>query len=174
MVGDSLNTLSYLYVSFARNLADNDKDGRLTADEFVIAMHCCDVLRAGQVLPVRLPDEWLHGNVMQRERISSVSKPSISPAFAQINQELQDAFKSPMADELPSGELERKNSLATYEEKRQRNYEVRFWRLSRSHTLFRLQDGYRELERRRQLLREQEEREHRERDERGQSIAFVR
>ena len=121
------HTLAYASL-LVRNLADNDKDGRLTADEFVIAMHCCDILRAGQALPVRLPDEWLHANVMQRERISSVSKPFVSPAFAQINQELQDAFKSPMADELPSGELERKNSLVTYEEKRQRNYEVRFER----------------------------------------------
>lgn len=92
-------------------------------------MHCCDILRAGQTLPVRVPDEWLHTNVMQRERISSVSKPAVSLAFASINQELQDAFKSPMADELPSGELERKNSLVTYEEKRQRNYEVRVERL---------------------------------------------
>ena len=40
---------------FCRNLADNDKDGRLTADEFVIAMHCCDIARTGQTLPIRLP-----------------------------------------------------------------------------------------------------------------------
>ncbi|CAF3877940.1 unnamed protein product [Rotaria sp. Silwood1] len=135
------------------NLADHDKDGRLTPDEFVVAMHCCDVVRAGQILPSRLPDDWLNTNTTQRERSNSLAKPNIYPAFININQELKDTFKSTITTENHSPEtveIERKNSIVTYEEKRQKNYD----------------DGLKELERRRQLLREQEEREHREREDR--------
>ncbi len=130
-----------------RNLADNDKDGRLTPDEFVIAMHCCDIVRAGQTLPSRLPDEWLTGTQTQLERKGSLAKPNVSQAFANLHQDLRDTFGNHSPETV---ELERKNSIVTYEEKRQKNYE----------------DGYKELERRRQLLREQEEREQREREER--------
>ena len=120
-------------------------------------MHCCDIARTGQTLPTRLPDEWLKGSQTLHERTSSISKPNVSQAFASLNQELRDTFKSSNRNENDSPEpveLERKNSMVTYEEKRQKNYE----------------DGYKELERRRQLLREQEERDQREREERGKLI----
>ncbi|UJR22027.1 hypothetical protein I4U23_025094 [Adineta vaga] len=146
--------LSQTYLHQIWNLADIDKDGRLTPDEFVIAMHCCDVIRAGQTLPVRVPDEWLQGSTILRERAGSLAKSNVSQAFASINQDLKDTFSFATSTENLSNEtaeaLERKNSLVTYEEKRQKNYE----------------DGYRELERRRQLLREQEEREQKAREER--------
>ncbi|CAF0882259.1 unnamed protein product [Rotaria sordida] len=140
-------------------LADHDKDGRLTSDEFVIAMHCCDVVRAGQILPTRLPDEWLNTTIVQRERIGSLGTSNVSSAFANINQELKDAFKFPTTTENHAPETiepERRNSLVSYEEKRQKNYE----------------DGFKELERRRQLLREQEERDQREREERERKREF--
>ena len=109
----------------SRDLADHDGDGRLTADEFVVAMHCCDIARAGQSLPSRLPDDWSHTNIMQRERTASLNKPPamLSPAFALLNHELQETFKSATNEE--TNETERKNSIVTYEEKRQKNYEVR-------------------------------------------------
>ncbi len=110
-------SLKILVFSF-RTLADNDKDGRLTPDEFVIAMHCCDIVRSGQTLPSRLPDEWLKGTQIQRERIGSIPKANISQAFSSLNQDLKDTFEN------HSPETERKNSLVTYEEKRQKNYEV--------------------------------------------------
>jgi hypothetical protein len=111
-----------------RTLADNDKDGRLTSDEFVIAMYCCDIIRSGQTLPSRLPDEWLQGTTIQRERTGSVVKSNSNQTFAFLNQELKDTFKTinPMeslSDETT--ETERRNSIVTYEEKRQKNYEVR-------------------------------------------------
>ena len=122
-------------------------------------MHCCDIIRSGQSLPTRLPDEWIKsgGIQSQRDRTGSLVKPMITPAFASLTQELKDTFKTPtINDENHSpemAEIERKNSVS-YEEKRQMNYEA----------------GHKELERRRQLLREQEEREHREREERGIEI----
>lgn len=131
-----------------RNLADNDKDGRLTADEFVIAMHCCDIVRSGQTLPTRLPDDWLKNNSQAPlGRANSLAKSTISPPkFPSLSPMMNDENHSP-----ETIENERKNSIVTYEEKRQMNYEA----------------GHKELERRRQVLREQEEREQREREERG-------
>jgi len=81
-------------------------------------MHCCDIVRSGQTLPSRLPDEWGRVIQTQRERTGSLPKPNISQAFASLNQDLKDTFEN------HSPETERKNSIVTYEEKRQKNYEV--------------------------------------------------
>lgn len=40
-----------------RNLADVDKDGKLKADEFILAMHLIDMAKEGQALPLALPLE---------------------------------------------------------------------------------------------------------------------
>jgi hypothetical protein len=90
-------------------------------------MHCCDIVRAGQTLPSRLPDEWSKGNQPQHERMGSLAKANVSQAFASLNHDLQDAFKAPNTIQNNSPETvenERKNSLVTYEDKRQKNYEV--------------------------------------------------
>jgi hypothetical protein len=79
-------------------------------------MHCCDIVRAGQTLPSRLPDEWLKGNLTQNERKNSFAKTNIS-----LNQEFRDIFENHSPETVES---ERKNSIVTYEEKRQKNYEV--------------------------------------------------
>ncbi|CAF0939796.1 unnamed protein product [Adineta ricciae] len=145
--------LSQTYLHQIWNLADIDKDGRLTPDEFVVAMHCCDIVRAGQTLPTRLPDEWLQGNTMLRDQTGSLARQTVSPAFATPHQDLRDAFSSHISTEnhtSENSETERRNSIVTYEEKRQKNYE----------------DGFKEIERRRQMLREQEEREQKCREER--------
>lgn len=120
-----------MFPSLFRNLADNDKDGRLTSDEFVIAMHCCDIVRTGQALPSRLPDEWTSkGTQTLRDRTGSLSRNNVTSAFASLNHELKDVLKSSNnANENHSPEMnenERKNNVITYEEKRQKNYEVCF------------------------------------------------
>lgn len=38
-----------------RNLADVDKDGKLKAEEFILAMHLVDMAREGLALPLALP-----------------------------------------------------------------------------------------------------------------------
>lgn len=42
-----------------RTLADADKDGKLKAEEFILAMHLVDVAKSGQTLPLTLPAELL-------------------------------------------------------------------------------------------------------------------
>lgn len=34
-----------------------DKDGKLRADEFILAMHLVDMAKSGQLLPLTLPTE---------------------------------------------------------------------------------------------------------------------
>lgn len=45
--------------SLDRNLSDIDQDGKLTAEEFILAMHLIDVAMAGQPLPPVLPAEYI-------------------------------------------------------------------------------------------------------------------
>ena len=99
----------------------------MTPDEFVVAMHCCDIVRAGQTLPTRIPDEWLQGNAMPRDQTGSLARQNVSPAFASLHQDLKDTFSSHVSTEnhtSENAETERRNSIVTYEEKRQKNYEV--------------------------------------------------
>ena len=71
---------------------------------------------------------------MPRDRTGSLMKGTLSQPFASLNNELKDVFKPLTTRESESPETvetERKNSLVTYEEKRQKNYEVclSFWEI---------------------------------------------
>lgn len=122
----------FFSLSSFRNLADYDKDGRLSSDEFVIAMHCCDIARTGQPLPTSLPDEWTPKNLIQRDQINSTSKTTTTSnlTYANLNQQLKETINQPnsttstekSSDEIT--EAEKKITMQTYEEKRQKNYEV--------------------------------------------------
>lgn len=43
------------YICFLRNLSDIDKDGKLTCDEFCLALHLAEMVRLGHPLPAQLP-----------------------------------------------------------------------------------------------------------------------
>ena len=88
-------------------------------------MHCCDIARAGQPLPVQLPNEWLH---TQHKRTDSTSKSNDDQIYAKLNQQLKDTFNlknkmdhTTVKSSSVTPETERKY---TYEEKRLKNYEV--------------------------------------------------
>ena len=51
----SLSPFLPLTLYLPRELADVDKDGRLTAEEFAIAMHLLEKAKAGLMLPSTLP-----------------------------------------------------------------------------------------------------------------------
>lgn len=57
------------------NLADYDKDGKLSLDEFILAMHFCDFAKAGNILPSVLPLE-LQPQQQQRSRSTSQLLPA--------------------------------------------------------------------------------------------------
>uniref|UniRef100_A0A914ZW24 Intersectin-1 n=1 Tax=Parascaris univalens TaxID=6257 RepID=A0A914ZW24_PARUN len=98
------------------NLSDVNKDGRLSVEEFCIAMHLIDSVKAGFLLPKKLPHELLSMCVRSK---------SESPVL-DVN--------APPAQKAPPPR--------TFEDKRRDNYDR----------------GQAELDRRRQILREEEER----------------
>lgn len=51
-----------------RNLADVDKDGKLKADEFILAMHLVDMAKEGQALPLALPSDFVPPSLRYSEK----------------------------------------------------------------------------------------------------------
>lgn len=126
------------------NLSDIDQDGRLTCEEFVLALHLTDNVKAGDTLPSSLPPELIPPSHRRKRSASVQSTGSTSshnlmgdiPAYVDMKEE--DKLKV----------------QATFEDKRRENFEK----------------GQAELEKRRQALvesqrKEQEERERKEREE---------
>lgn len=126
------------------NLADIDTDGRLTCDEFVVAMHLIDCVRAGDPVPTVLPPDLVPPSYRRKRSLSgSTAVPLVAPAM-------------PPTVELIPEEALKKGFMDTFEDKRRENFEK----------------GQAELDRRRQALLEQQkrEREERERKEREEQM----
>ena len=62
----------FCFFSF-RGLADMDSDGRLSSDEFVLAMHLCDMAKAGEPIPAVLPPELIPAAFRRQQRAASVT-----------------------------------------------------------------------------------------------------
>ena len=73
--------LSNVVLANIWNLSDIDQDGRLTCDEFVLAMHLCDSVRAGDPLPQVLPPELIPPSYRRRKSLpqSQVVGPGVVP-----------------------------------------------------------------------------------------------
>lgn len=132
-------------------LSDMDSDGRLSCDEFVLAMYLCDLALQGQPIPQKLPPDLMppsfrkttsrHGSITSatNSRHGSVSSQGAASVVADSDVAAAQAH------------LTYQNS---FEDKRKENYDK----------------GQAELERRRKVLqdiqrKEQEERERKEREE---------
>ena len=119
-------------------LADHDKDGKLSFEEFIISMHLCDYSKAGNPLPATLPVE------LQPQR----SKTATLPLTNTFNSS-GDIFGANQEPSAPPAGLSKQQMQHTFEDKRRENFDR----------------GNAILEAKRQMLREQEERETRDRDE---------
>jgi len=117
------------------NLSDIDQDGKLTAEEFILAMHLIDVAMSGQPLPPILPPEYIPPSF---RRVRSGSGVSIISSTA-VDQRLPE---EPVLEEEQQ-QLEKKLPV-TFEDKKRENFER----------------GSLELEKRRQALLEQQRKEH--------------
>ncbi|XP_017853853.1 intersectin-1 isoform X1 [Drosophila busckii] len=131
-------------------LADVDGDGRLSCDEFILAMFLCEKAMAGEKIPVTLPLDWVPPSLRKiKSRPGSVSgvssRPGSQPASRHASVSSQGAV---MADIDAAAGLPQNS----FEDKRKENYEK----------------GKVELDRRRKLIEDQQrkEREERERKER--------
>lgn len=62
------NTLAEIW-----NLSDIDGDGQLTREEFILAMHLTNQVRAGQTLPLQLPPDLVPPSYRRQRSISATS-----------------------------------------------------------------------------------------------------
>ncbi|XP_069461955.1 intersectin-2 isoform X2 [Ambystoma mexicanum] len=119
------SNLSQTQLATIWSLSDIDSDGKLRADEFVLAMHLTDMAKAGHPLPLTLPPELVPPSFRTGKFVDPIN--GTLPSYQSI----------------PDEEPPQKKTAATFEDKRKENYER----------------GNMELEKRRQVLQEQQQRE---------------
>ncbi|KAJ8314820.1 hypothetical protein KUTeg_006970 [Tegillarca granosa] len=124
-------------------LSDIDKDGKLTCDEFCIAMHLADLAKSGRPLPQKLPPELLSGFKGRSDSFGS-APPQVHPPTGAPQQ--KDAF----GDLLGSMGMPLPQPQAPCSNRGREN-----GRNKTSRRKANFDKGQAELDRRRQLLQEQ-------------------
>ncbi|KFP82991.1 Intersectin-1, partial [Acanthisitta chloris] len=137
------------------NLSDIDQDGKLTAEEFILAMHLIDVAMAGQPLPPALPPEFIPPSFRRVRSGSGVSTAS----SVSVDQRLPE---EPALEEEQQ-QLEKKLPV-TFEDKKRENFERGNLELEKRRQAL-LEQQRKEQERLAQLERAEQERKERERQE---------
>ncbi|CAJ1048909.1 intersectin-2b isoform X1 [Xyrichtys novacula] len=138
------------------NLADVDKDGKLRAEEFILAMHLVDMAKTGQPLPLILPTELVPPSERTTVNGSSSSpyaalKDDIEPPQkTKPNYTFEDKFKANL--ERGNAELEKRRQALLEAERREQER--------------RAQKEREERERREKEAREAEERRRKEEERR--------
>ncbi|XP_077486990.1 dynamin associated protein 160 isoform X3 [Amblyomma americanum] len=127
------------------NLSDIDSDGRLTCEEFVLAMHLVECVKAGDALPAKLPLDLIPPSYRRKRSDSVQSSGGPVP-------ELLGALPGELS-------VEDKN-LATFEDKRRANFEKGQAELEKR------RQALLESQRKEQQERERKEREEQEKRER--------
>ncbi|KAM8813062.1 intersectin-1 isoform 2-T2 [Rhynchonycteris naso] len=135
------------------NLSDIDQDGKLTAEEFILAMHLIDVAMSGQPLPPVLPPEYIPPSF---RRVRSGSGVSVMSSTS-VDQRL------PEEPVLEDEQLEKKLPV-TFEDKKRENFERGNLELEKRRQAL-LEQQRKEQERLAQLERAEQERKERERQE---------
>merc|ERR1719419_1824707 len=114
------------------NLADIDKDGKLSVEEFIVAMHLCDMGMKGEPIPTQLPLNLVPPN-LRRNHPSNVSgagtpgsvrsgEGAISPAsFEDKRRENWEAGQAELSKRRREAEAKRQAEL---EARRQREMEL--------------------------------------------------
>ncbi|PIK33528.1 putative intersectin-2-like, partial [Apostichopus japonicus] len=141
-------------------LSDIDGDGKLTSDEFVVAMHLVDMAKSGQTLPMTLPGEMVPPS-FRRGRSSSFTAaaavglpPATGMSPANVMQQPPPPIGAVMVAPVPQGMLPKQESLdeltsrarimpVTFEDRKKLNFDK----------------GQQELQRRRALLEEEQKKE---------------
>uniref|UniRef100_UPI00358E5D18 intersectin-1 isoform X2 n=1 Tax=Myxine glutinosa TaxID=7769 RepID=UPI00358E5D18 len=139
--------LTQLQLATIWNLSDIDQDGKLTGEEFILAMHLIDVCLSGQPLPTTLPAELIPpifrldlvflSNHMSKTKLSGRGR-SGSAAASTIGPLPEAKLEEPIVEE-PEKKLP-----VSFEDKKRENFEK----------------GNQELEKRRMALQEQQRAEH--------------
>uniref|UniRef100_A0A3P8S4D3 Intersectin 2b n=1 Tax=Amphiprion percula TaxID=161767 RepID=A0A3P8S4D3_AMPPE len=149
-------------------LADVDKDGKLKAEEFILAMHLVDMAKSGQPLPLTLPTEL----VPPSQRYVNFTHPlnlAVSKLFPPLcSVSFEDKFKANL--EQGNAELEKRRLALQEAERREqerraqkeREERERREKEAREAEERRRKEEERRLERQRELERQKEEERQRE------------
>ncbi|GAB1300436.1 Intersectin-1 [Apodemus speciosus] len=137
-----------------RNLSDIDQDGKLTAEEFILAMHLIDVAMSGQPLPPVLPPEYIPPSFRRVRSGSGMSVISSSSVDQRLPEEPSSEDEQPLEKKLP----------VTFEDKKRENFERGNLELEKRRQAL-LEQQRKEQERLAQLERAEQERKERERQE---------
>ncbi|KAJ8353340.1 hypothetical protein SKAU_G00209070 [Synaphobranchus kaupii] len=130
------------------NLADVDKDGRLTAEEFILAMHLVDMAKMGLSLPLTLPVKLIPPSL--RGKSSDGTKGTTPTNYSRFSENSEAELLQKTVDNV------------TFEDKQ--NFDQDHMELEKRRQALQLQQQ-REEERRVQKLQEKEERHKREAQE---------
>uniref|UniRef100_A0A3Q1B0D2 Intersectin-1 n=1 Tax=Amphiprion ocellaris TaxID=80972 RepID=A0A3Q1B0D2_AMPOC len=128
------------------SLSDIDQDGKLTAEEFILAMHLIDMAMSGLPLPPVLPPDYLPPT-FRRVRSDSVQSDQKS-----VQEEVEEETESSLEKKLP----------VTFEDKKRENFERGNLELEKRRQALQEQQR-KEQERLAALEREEQERKERER-----------
>lgn len=128
------------------SLSDIDQDGKLTAEEFILAMHLIDMAMSGLPLPPVLPADYLPPT-FRRVRSDSVQSDQKS-----VHEETEEEIESSQEKKLP----------VTFEDKKRENFERGNLELEKRRQALQEQQR-KEQERLAALEREEQERKERER-----------
>uniref|UniRef100_A0AAX7V631 Intersectin-1 n=1 Tax=Astatotilapia calliptera TaxID=8154 RepID=A0AAX7V631_ASTCA len=128
------------------SLSDIDQDGKLTAEEFILAMHLIDMAMSGLPLPPVLPPEYLPPS-FRRVRSDSVQSDQKS-----VQEEMEEETETSQDKKLP----------VTFEDKKRENFERGNLELEKRRQALQEQQR-KEQERLAALEREEQERKERER-----------
>uniref|UniRef100_A0A674N4C8 Intersectin 2b n=1 Tax=Takifugu rubripes TaxID=31033 RepID=A0A674N4C8_TAKRU len=164
--------LSQTQLASIWNLADVDKDGKLKAEEFILAMHLVDLVKSGQALPLTLPTDLVPPS-------QSLSL-TVAPAYHTVMEETSskplssDTFEDKFKANLERGKAElEKRRLALKEAERmeqeqraqkEREERERKEREAQEAEERKKKEEERRLERQRELQRQIEEEHQREKE----------
>ncbi|XP_059501402.1 intersectin-2-like isoform X2 [Stegostoma tigrinum] len=138
------SNLSHNQLATIWNLADIDQDGKLKAEEFILAMYLIEMAKSGLPLPLSLPPELTPPPFRTSKWGDGIN--GAPTQHQDVTQELQEA---------------QKKSPVTFEDKRKANYEKGNVELERRRQTL-LEQQQREADRRAQRAREEQERKERE------------
>nr|XP_033805462.1 intersectin-1 isoform X1 [Geotrypetes seraphini] len=138
------------------NLSDIDQDGKLTAEEFILAMHLIDVAMSGQSLPPVLPPEYIPPSFRRVRSGSGISNVSSGSLDQRLPEE--------PAEEEQQQQQQDKKLHVTFEDKKRENFERGNLELEKRRQAL-LEQQRKEQERLAQLERAEQERKERERQE---------
>ncbi|XP_028046441.1 intersectin-1 isoform X3 [Monomorium pharaonis] len=105
-------------------LADMDSDGRLGSEEFVLAMHLCDIAKAGEKIPTTLPPELIPPT-FRRQRQSSLTQ-SVTENIDPLAGMPQTSFEDKRKENFEKGQAElerRRKALLEIQRKEQEERE---------------------------------------------------